>query len=272
MTPRPRGKPPRPKTISASGVTGQKGVNAIERVVLDMGSRWTPSGPNEIGIDGYIELFDPNSKQSLGLTLAVQSKVVSAIAADSSEAIEYWCDPDDLTYWLNGNTPVVLVVSDGTPERSYWISITHYFKNWDRTKPTSVTFDKSAHRFNRDSFSQLAEIAAPKPGLYLAPSIRTETLHTNLLPVEAFPPTISSPGQTAEAIAMFGDSSGVLAVKLMLRGCCGRRNYSRFTIFPGRRGRPSVTLGRSRSFPRKSGPSRTNRRGNGYLFNFSTKL
>ena len=82
MTTRPRGKPPRPKTISPSGVAGQKGVNAIERIVLDMGSRWTPSGPNEIGIDGYIELFDPNSKQSLGLTLAVQSKVVSAIAAD----------------------------------------------------------------------------------------------------------------------------------------------------------------------------------------------
>ena len=194
MTTRPRGKPPRPKTISPSGITGQKGVNAIERVVLDLGSRWTPSGPNEIGIDGYIELFDPNSKQSLGLTLAVQSKVVSAIAADSSAAIEYWCDPDDLTYWLNGNTPVILVVSDGTPERSYWISITQYFKNWDRTKPTSVTFDRSAHRFNRDSFSQLAEIAAPKPGLHLAPSIRTETLHTNLLPVEAFPPTICVAG------------------------------------------------------------------------------
>jgi len=162
MTTRPRGKPPRPKTISPSGVTGQKGVNAIERVVLDMGSRWTPSGPNEIGIDGYIELFDPNSKQSLGLTLAVQSKVVSAIAADSGAAIEYWCDPDDLTYWLNGNTPVILVVSDGTPERSYWISITQYFKNWDRTKPTRVTFDRPAHRFNRDSFSQVAEIAASK--------------------------------------------------------------------------------------------------------------
>ncbi len=41
-----------------------------------MGSRWTPSGPNEIGIDGYIELFDPNSPQALGVTLAVQSKVV----------------------------------------------------------------------------------------------------------------------------------------------------------------------------------------------------
>lgn len=190
----PRGKPPRPKTISTSGVTGQKGINAIERIVLEMRSRWTPSGPNEVGVDGYIELFDPNSRQSLGLTLAVQSKVVAAIASDSGDTFEYWCDPNDLTYWLNGNTPVVLIVSDGTPERSYWVSIAQYFQNWDRTKSSTVAFSRSEHRFSRECFPQLVEIAAPKPGLYLAPNVRTEALHTNLLPVEAFPPTICVAG------------------------------------------------------------------------------
>lgn len=33
-----------------------------------MESRWTPSGPNEVGIDGYIELFDPATRKPLGLT------------------------------------------------------------------------------------------------------------------------------------------------------------------------------------------------------------
>ena len=46
----------RPKTISGTAVTGQKGVNLIERVVLDMESSWTPTGALEVGIDGYIEL------------------------------------------------------------------------------------------------------------------------------------------------------------------------------------------------------------------------
>lgn len=64
-----------PKTISAQGIAGQKGVNLIEAILLKMGSRWTPSGPNEVGIDGYIELFDPTSRVSLGLNLAAQSKV-----------------------------------------------------------------------------------------------------------------------------------------------------------------------------------------------------
>ena len=70
----------KPKTLSSQGLLGQKGINFIERVVLDMGSRWTPAGPNEVGIDGYIELFDPSSRVALCKTLAVQSKVVSEFA------------------------------------------------------------------------------------------------------------------------------------------------------------------------------------------------
>ena len=88
-----------------------------------MGSRWTPSGPNEIGIDGYIELFDPNSCLPLHLTVAVQSKVVTAIAGDSNSTFDYWCDANDVEYWMNGNTPVILVVSSPTSNECYWISV-----------------------------------------------------------------------------------------------------------------------------------------------------
>jgi hypothetical protein len=192
MTLRPKSKKFRPKTISVTGVTGQKGVNAIERIVLDMGSRWTASGPNEVGIDGYIELFDPNSRQSLALTVAAQSKVVAAITTDSDNSFAYYPDPNDVAYWLNGNTPVILVVSDGTPQNVYWISVKRYFKDWSPSETARITFDKTKDRFSRDSFSQLVEIAATKSGLYLAPSVRSEVLRTNLLPVESYPPTLCS--------------------------------------------------------------------------------
>ena len=98
----------RSKTISAEGIAGQKGVNLIERILLKMGSRWTVSGANEVGIDGYIELFDPTSRLSLGLTLAVQSKVVSAIR-EAREEFRYTCDAGDLDYWLKSNIPVKIV-------------------------------------------------------------------------------------------------------------------------------------------------------------------
>jgi hypothetical protein len=191
VTPRPPRRKKRPKTISTQGLTGQQGVNLIERVVLDMGSRWTPSGPNEIGIDGYIELFDPSSHQPLGITVAVQSKVVNAIADNSKPTFDYWCDVSDLEYWLNGNTPVILVVSNVVSHEAYWVSIKDHFKDWTPTSTTRVTFIRSQHQFGRDCFRQLAKVAAPKTGLYLAPARRAETLHTNLLPLQACPPSIS---------------------------------------------------------------------------------
>jgi hypothetical protein len=187
MAPHLRRRRRAPKTISTQGLTGQKGINLIERRVLEMGSRWTTSGPNEVGIDGYIELFDPNSHQSLGLTIAVQSKVVAAISNDPSPTFDYWCDANDVEYWLNGNTPVILLVSSPASDESYWIWVKDYFKDWTPTEPARVTFVKEQHRFSSDTFHLLVKIAAPKLGLYLAPTRQQETLHTNLLPLEACP-------------------------------------------------------------------------------------
>src|SRR3954469_20779924 len=110
-----------PKTISGTGVTGQRGVNLIEGIVLDMESRWTPSGPNEVGIDGYIELFDPASRKALGLTLAAQSKVATGVGADQKPTFDFWCAPADLQYWLAGNMPVILVVSDPASKEAWWV-------------------------------------------------------------------------------------------------------------------------------------------------------
>ena len=191
MTTRPTRRKIRPKTISTQGLTGQQGVNLIERVVLEMGSRWTPSGPNEVGIDGYIELFDPNSHEPVGITVAVQSKVVSAIADNSNSTFDYWCDASDLEYWLNGNTPVILVVSSVESNQAYWVSIKNYFKDWTPTSSTRVIFERSQHRFARDSFRDIVKVGAPRQGLYLAPSRREETLHTNLLPLRTCPSSIS---------------------------------------------------------------------------------
>jgi hypothetical protein len=189
MNTRSRRRRHRSKTISTQGLTGQRGINFIEKVVLDMHSRWTASGPNEVGIDGYIELFDPVSREPLGLTLAVQSKVVTSIA-ESKPTFDYWCDASDLEYWLRGNTPVILIVSNPTSHEGYWIWVQDYFKDWSLAGSTHIAFIKSQHSFTKDSFRQLAEIASPRQGLYLAPSRRKEILHTNLLALDGFSPRI----------------------------------------------------------------------------------
>lgn len=176
----------RPKTISAQGVTGQQGVNFIEGILLKMGSRWTPSGPNEVGIDGYIELFDRASRVSLGLTLAVQSKVVSSIR-DADVEFSYSCDPSDLEYWLKGNIPVILIVSDPETDQGYSIWIQEVFKDWKPGHSTSAIFRKDRNRFTADSLTELVRVGAPRQGLYLAPRPKRERLWSNLLEIDTFP-------------------------------------------------------------------------------------
>jgi hypothetical protein len=190
MPPRSRPRRRRSKKIPPRGLTGQQGINLIEQIVLEAGSRWSPSGANEIGIDGYIELFDPNSHEPLGLTLAVQSKVVNTICGDTNASFDYWCDANDVQYWLHGNMPVILVLSCPSTREAYWVLVNEQFKNWTRADPARVTFTKSEHRFSRDIFPHLVKIAAPHSGLYLAPTRRREMLHSNLLTLEAHPTTI----------------------------------------------------------------------------------
>jgi hypothetical protein len=180
----------RPKTISSQGLSGQRGVNLVERIILEMGSRWTPSGPNEIGIDGYIELFDDGSRRSLGLTLAAQSKVLEAAGDQSQTSFDYWCDANDLEYWLGGNTPIILVVSAPSSNVAYWISIKDQFRDWTPADSTRISFTKDRHQFTKDSLRELAKIAAPTQGLFLAPARRRETLQSNLLVLEEFPQQI----------------------------------------------------------------------------------
>ena len=178
---------PRHKTVSRTGVIGQKGVNLIERIVLDMESRWTPSGPNEVGIDGYVELFDPATHKALGLTLAAQSKVLSGVGTDAKPTFNYRCTPADVQYWLAGNMPVILVVSDPAAGAAWWVSIKRQFKDWIPGNSTTVTFTKATQCFTKDSFNELVSLAAPTRGLYLAPPRKIERLHSNLLPIHAFP-------------------------------------------------------------------------------------
>ena len=175
------------KTISQRGVTGQIGVNLIERIVLDMSSRWTPSGPNEVGIDGYIELFDPSTRRPLGTTVAVQSRVVSSPENETAESFDYWCRASDLEYWLSNNIPVVLIVSKPSSNEAYWVPIQQYFAGPVRRGSNRITFLKAEQQFTKDSLEQLLRVAAPRSTVYVAPLLRKERLQSNLLALAGVP-------------------------------------------------------------------------------------
>lgn len=102
----------KPKTLSKQAISGQRGVNTIESLVLSFGSKWNPTSALDVGIDGDIELCDPETGEALGLLIRVQSKAVTGpFLAETASSFEFVCDERDLDYWFKGNVPVILVVS-----------------------------------------------------------------------------------------------------------------------------------------------------------------
>jgi len=123
------------------------------------------------------------------LKLAVQSKVVSSIR-DAGDEFSYSCSASDLEYWLKGNIPVILIVSDPETSQAYWVWIQELFKDWKPGHSSSVKFGKSRDRFDVNALPALIQAGAPVQGLYLAPKPKRETLWTNLLRVDELPALI----------------------------------------------------------------------------------
>jgi hypothetical protein len=175
------------KKYTQQTLTGQAGINLIEKRVLQMGWVWNATSI-EAGIDGYIEIRDPATGRATNIILQVQSKALSQFANETPDSLEYICSPRDLEYWLSGNAPVILIVSRPSTEESYWASIKDYFNTPTRRRERRVVFDKRRDKFEADSRDRLAQLAMPRYlGIYLTPPPRTETLYSNLLRVAQFP-------------------------------------------------------------------------------------
>ena len=179
------------KKILDTSVLGQRGVNLIEKVVLEMGFIWTPAGTIEAGIDGFIETRDPKTGEVFNSILQVQSKAVSSFTNETDDTFEYSCRENDLHYWLGGNAPVLLIVSCPDRGEAYWVSIKDVFRDLARRKSRRVLFNKGKDRFTPASRDAILGLAVPKDsGIYLSPPLKQETLHSNLLAVRHFGPQV----------------------------------------------------------------------------------
>ncbi|MDO8673149.1 MAG: DUF4365 domain-containing protein [Dehalococcoidia bacterium] len=180
------------KKILKSGITGEQGVNLIQRVILDMGFLWHPTGSVEAGIDGFIELRDPTTEFALNAFVSVQSKATAgSFQAETDLGFDYSCDDRDLQYWLQGNAPVILVVSRPSTNEAYWAPIKEYFKDLDKRLTRKIHFDKRVNRFDHNCAAALASLAVSRDaGIHLAPRPKFERLYSNLIRVVHFSESI----------------------------------------------------------------------------------
>jgi hypothetical protein len=176
-----------PKVIHENWIQGQRGVNLVEKIVLDMGFTWEATRV-DAGIDGQIEIRDPATGEMKNWILRAQVKEREAFVRETIESFEFLCDENDLDYWLGGTTPNILVVCRPSTNEAYWVSIRHYFRDPAARKSRRVVFDKRNNCFSKDSATDLIAVARPKDsGLYLEPPRRPERLYANLLPVIRLP-------------------------------------------------------------------------------------
>jgi hypothetical protein len=205
------------KKVTAQTLTGQQGINLIERRVLEMGCLWYPTGGYEAGIDGHIELLDPTTGEALNLTIRVQSRATRGqFEAETAQAFDYTCTEKDLSYWLSGNAAVILVRSRPDTDEAYWVSLKDYFHDPVTRKSRKIHFDKSRDRFDKSARRALAETGTPvHHGAYFAPPPVEEALYSNILPVTRFgdrlylgQTTYGSPRDVLEHLARFGNPCG----------------------------------------------------------------
>ncbi len=175
------------KQISQNDIVGQQGINLIEKLCLDLGFLWHPTGL-EAGIDGYIEIR-LETGQVTNCIIQVQSKATAQpFEAETPTSFEFRCTAKDLDYWLGGNAPVILVRSRPSTNEAYWVSIKDYFQDLTRRKTGKITFDKTTNRFDPAAMSALQKLAMRADGgLYLATQPKQEIIYSNLLRLGPLP-------------------------------------------------------------------------------------
>ncbi len=209
------------KKITERSLIGERGVALLRRRVLDMGYVWHDRRV-DAGIDGEIELRDPDTEVALNRIILVQSKASERpFARETATSFEYLCSPADLAYWLDGDAPVLLVCSHPGADEAWWVSIKDYFADPARRASRRVRFDKRSMRFDASAAQALFDLAMPaESGLYLAPPPRREELTSNLLAVTSVPPRIySAPtcaADGADAVARLA-AAGVRDSDFLLR-------------------------------------------------------
>jgi hypothetical protein len=180
----------RRKTYAKAQFTGQRGVNLVEKIVLEMGFVWNATH-FEAGIDGYIEIAEPETGEATNRIIQVQVKAVeNDFQSDNGQEFSFSCERAHIDYWLNGTAPVILIVCKIRTGEAYWVDVARYFSDPEKRKGCTVRFDRSQDRFDASAATELLKSAAPEGGLYLGPVPKVEKLISNLFPVFRMPERI----------------------------------------------------------------------------------
>lgn len=180
------------KIVPKSKISEWLGLDRISVMVHEMHCIWREQEKDDIGIDGEIELCRPRNDGDgmigTGKIVKVQSKSGSRyVLRDTEDAFVSPVEEKDLLYWRDLNVPAIYIVYHPDDDRLYWKHVQVYLKERPDAlqPPQRIEFDKSADRFDKTAYAQLAALCELAPERILTD--RCETLYTNILPVISLP-------------------------------------------------------------------------------------
>lgn len=176
----------RGKMIDDNTLQGDAGVALIHRRVSQMKHVWHERHIDP-GIDGTIELRDPDTSEMSNQHIFVQSKTTrGTFPGEDDTRFHFLCEERDIDYWMKaGRNPVILVCSKPETGEAWWAHIQQVFSDPGRRATRRVEFDKATQKFDQTTAARLLAVADPHARAHSpVAEHRAEKLISNLLPVE----------------------------------------------------------------------------------------
>lgn len=179
--------PPKPKTITPQKVIGEQGVAIVRELLSAMGLVFHETGQLDAGIDGFVELRDPDTgavrAQFVGSQ--VKTKEQGVYTRETVTSFEYLCDPSDLEYWRGSNIPVILIMVRLEDRSVYWKLVDPSIQEADSARRLKI--DKEADALSEAAFPAIAQAAIDRaqPGTFLPAPRLTERHDLNVIHVVA---------------------------------------------------------------------------------------
>ena len=146
------------KKLSEQQRIGQQGVHLLGARLLSVGMNFHPNGPLDAGIDGFLELRDPETGQvrAQWITAQLKTQKEGSLLEENDESFSYLCRQEDLDYWLSSNVPVVLFLARLSDERIVWKALHTWFADAEHRRTRKVVFDKTNDALNETALPGLA--------------------------------------------------------------------------------------------------------------------
>jgi hypothetical protein len=99
--------------------TGKIGMGIIQTLVNQLGWSLHPTGDDEVGVDGFIELF--RNAESVNAFIGMQSKCTKTFDGNSINAFVGKIKTRDVAYWQNLNLPLIVIFTNPSQHDAYYI-------------------------------------------------------------------------------------------------------------------------------------------------------